>query len=77
MSKGRRNKACGVLGKAGLDTYQSFSTLPDPCLPLGMMPYIKTFSARYSDEGAIYDQLGKLFPMAAGVSVIVTTFLPI
>jgi hypothetical protein len=37
------------------------------------MSHVKSFSARYTDEATVYDQLGKLFPMAVNsVSVTVT-----
>ena len=39
------------------------------------MSHVKTFSARYGDEGTIYEQLSKIFPMVIGIVVIVSKHL--
>ncbi len=39
---------------------------------LARMSYVKSFSARYGDEGTVYEQLAKIFPMVTGIAVIVS-----
>ncbi|GAB1316367.1 hypothetical protein MFIFM68171_06577 [Madurella fahalii] len=34
-----------------------------------MMSYVRSFSARYTDENTIYDELGRIFPMVTGITV--------
>ena len=43
---------------------------------LAKMSYVKSFSARYGDESAIYEQLTKIFPMVIGIIVIVSKHFP-
>jgi hypothetical protein len=40
------------------------------------MSYVKSFSARYADEGTIHEQLTKIFPMVTGIAIIVRKHLP-
>ncbi len=40
------------------------------------MSYVKSFSARYGDEGTVYEQLTKIFPMVTGIVVIVSAQSP-
>lgn len=40
------------------------------------MSYVKSFSARYADEGTVYEQLTKIFPMVTGITIIVRKHHP-
>jgi hypothetical protein len=40
------------------------------------MSYVKSFSARYADEGTIHEQLTKIFPMVTGIAIIVSKQAP-